>query len=119
MQCAGNEFFAGSAFALNEDRRVCVGDLANLLEDILHRGAVANDAGDLTGVGESVFEFPGFSTQTVMIDRFPNLLADQVQVDGFGDQVEGAAPHGIDSGFHRAVSCDDDQRCFRFSFMHE
>ena len=43
MQCAGDEFLARAALALDEDRAVGVGDLVDEVVDLLHRAAGADD----------------------------------------------------------------------------
>ena len=55
----GDEFLAGAALALDQDRDVGVGDLADPREDLADGGALADHLRDLASDGQPVAEHGG------------------------------------------------------------
>ncbi len=99
----GDDFLAGAGFALDEDGGAGGGDLFDEVGDAFDFRGFADDAGEAAAafylLGElGVFGFEGAGAEGAFEEHF-----DFVEVEGFGDEVEGAAAHGFDGGIDGAV----------------
>src|SRR6185312_846644 len=93
MNGLGNEFFAGTAFALDEHSGAAGSDLADKIKNPQHGSAL-----------ELLVLF--FSAATG--DRSADIRQQLLIIPGFLDEIGGAVLNGADGVINRAVSGDHD-----------
>ena len=108
MDGAGDEFLAGAALAGDHHRRVAVRDAADHLEDLLHRGGLADDAVLMLLDGELRLEGRGRAHLGLRLERG---IDDDLEVERqrlLPDEVEGAELHRLDHRLRGAERADQD-----------
>ena len=105
MHGAGHQFFAGSALAVDQDRRARVFEARDHAEDFL------NARGDPMMPCDGGFGFGALSQEFVFFDEADfvgHAAQEKAQFferrEGLGDVVVGAELHGLHGGFDGAVS---------------
>ncbi len=107
---ARNKLFSGAALAVDQDRSIAFCDAADGLVNLLHGGGVADEP--------ALVLFPHFGAEHVYffgqppdVDCLAHEDVDFVEVERFGDVIEGASPHRLDGVLHRGLGSHDDDRC--------
>src|SRR5581483_3845766 len=107
MHSAGDEFFAGTALATDEDGSASIFQAADHAKDVLNFGGGADDAVELH------FGVYALAEEMILDDEsyfFRHALKDDLQLfdaEGLGDVVVGTELHGLDRGFDRTVAGHD------------
>jgi len=89
---------------VNHDGRVGIGHLPDLVKDLLHRSAVFNDIGNLTGVRQLTAEAAIFKLQLIVFAGLAYLLPNEIQVQRFRNEIEGSSTYRLNGRFH-TVPC--------------
>jgi len=116
---AGNQFLAGAAFALQQNRRPAGGNAAGHIENRIHFRAAVDDAVR----GDPLFA-ELFTEQLVLPEQGPPLghPVDEeeklFELDGLGDVIQGARLHRIHGRFDGPIGRDDDDVDLRVDAFH-
>ena len=104
----GKELFAGPGLAEQKDAAPGVGDLPDLVEDGLERGALADDAAEIVILPDLALEQDVLGLEALLTEGVPDDLLDLLVDDGLHDVVVRAGPEGLDGRVERRVGGDDD-----------
>ena len=117
MQRAGNQLFAGSAFAHDQNGRWQGGDLSDLLEDTLHARGTSDDISQMvapTDLGAQRIDLPlEFRCMRGIAQQNAQLL----DLEWLLDIVVGAQLDGFDGRLYRPGRGDHDHRNFGVGCM--
>ena len=119
MKRSCDQFLARPALALDQHRRIGIGDLSNLVKQFLHPGAFADDARNFSSHGQAVSQCMIFGAKLAVLNRATNLLANQIQIDRLGDEVKRAPSHRFDRHFDSAMRGDHDDRHARITLRRD
>ena len=109
MDRPGDQFLARAALAVDQDGGVALGDPADGLVDLLHRGRVPDQPAFVL-LADLRAEHVHLERQATHIDRLPHQDVHLVEIEGLGDVIEGAATHGLDGVLHGRLCRHDDDR---------
>lgn len=104
----GDQLFAGSGGAGDEQGAVVRGDALNLGIELPHGRAVADHAGEDGLVGQRAFEFLGAEAGAVAGEQGFEACTEDVGREGLIEVVGGAFADGFDGGFRGVVSGGED-----------
>ena len=108
MHGFGNDFLAGSAFALQEHGGAAVRHLGDQVEDLQHRLAFADDVFEVVALLEGALQLDVFFFGPAPSHGGAHVRQQFFVVPGFGDEVGGPRLHGAHRVLHRAVGGDHD-----------
>ena len=104
----GDEFLARAARAFHEDRRLRRRNLADRVEQRLHRRRGAHDALHAVALVEAAPEVPVFALEVPRLEGLREHHVELVEVDRLREEVLRAELHRLDRGFDRAVGGEHD-----------
>src|SRR6476620_5193283 len=110
MQAARDQFLAGPAFALDQNRAVGVGDLVNQAVNELHFLARSNDVLKFVFVLEFLAEVDVLPQGRLIIQSALHRHLQLVDLKWLGYVIVSAHLHRFDRGFHRGISGDQNHR---------
>ena len=96
MDRASHQFFARASFSLNQDREVGVGDVPDLLGDLLDALAAAHEPAKRVTLAELAPERLELRPQRLMLERPPHHDENFFRSDGLVQKVVRAEPHRLD-----------------------
>src|SRR4029079_10604572 len=104
MQAARDQFLAGPAFALNQNRAVGVGNLVNQAINELHFLARSNDVLKFILILELLAEVNVLPEGRLIIQSALHRHLQLVDLKWLGHVIVSAHLHRFDRGFHRGIS---------------
>ena len=110
MQGFGDNFLAGSAFALQEHGGTAVRHLGDEVENLQHRLAFADDIFEVVALLEGALQLDVLFFGTSPSHGGAHVGEKLFVVPGLGNEVSGAGLHGAHCVLHRAVGGDHDDR---------
>ena len=105
-----DHLLARAAFPGDEHRGSRGRHLADHLEDLLHLGALADDAGELASALQLLLHGAVLKGQLPVGKRALDHEGEAVQVHRLGEEIVGAVVHGLDGAFDGAMPREDDHR---------
>ena len=108
MNGVRDELLAGAGFAGDEDRAARLRHRLEQREQLLHRGALADDALELVPLFELLAQVGVLGAQPALLERGVDDVQQLVELERLLDEVARAALDGLDGVLHRAVAGDDD-----------
>src|SRR5438552_96014 len=110
VQSARDQFLAGPAFALDQNRAVGVGDFVNQAVNELHFSACADDVLKFVFVLELLAEVNVLPQRRLVIEGALYGHLQLVDLERLGHVIVRAHLHRFDCGFHRGVGGDQNHR---------
>ena len=115
MDYPGHDFFSGSGFAQQTNRRIGVGHLCDLLEQPLHLRAPRNDVFHSIQFLDEQFEPLNFATHPLLGQRLFQAGLQLLVVKRLGEVPRGAPLHRLHRVRNAAVRGEDDDRQARMN----
>ena len=106
MNHTRHQLLAGTRLTADVNGRLAAGELGNGIADSVHGSGIADEAA--IGDGHPVAQ----------LQRRADQIAQNLQVDRLGDEIEGAGLERFDGGVHVAVSRDHGDRNARVVLVH-
>ncbi len=103
VERVGHQLLAGAAVADDEHAGARGRHQPHLLEEVLHGRRAADDALEAVALVEHLAQVRDLLLELLLLDQVHHPLAQLVEIDGFGEVVVGAHPHGFDGGLDGAV----------------
>ena len=125
MDRTRHEFFAGSAFAGDENRAVSHGHLGDGFQHAAQRGACADDVLEAVFRAELALEEPILGLESAVFDGLPDEPAHDVEmslIEGFFQIPVGTGSQRFDRALGASVAGDDDAgqvRCDLVNLPHQ
>ena len=102
MDGAGDELFAGSAFALDQDGGVARGYAPYDLEHLRHSGAAGDDVLEAETLDQLGLEPARAGAEPLQLERLADHQLQLLAIKGLGYVIVRAELHGLDRGVNRA-----------------
>ena len=118
MEHPRHQFFARSAFPLNQDGAVAVGDFLHKIQYLLHRFADADQLLQAVLLAHGFPEKLIFLAESLKLDRFFHHHHDGIGIERLRHKIEGAGFHRLDRTLNGPESCHDDRNDFRVDPRH-
>ena len=110
MDRAGDQLLAGAGLAAHQHGRIALGDLAHDAEDVLQRGAAADDPLEVVGLLLFVTEVVELVAKALQLQRLVDLDLHLLDFERLLHVVEGAVLHRLDGGVDRPERGHQDER---------
>src|SRR6266567_6250558 len=118
MNRLGDEFFSGTALALDQDRGAAGRDLRNQIEYTQHDFAFAHDVGEVVALLERALELQILFFGAMPRDGRADVGHELLVVPGLLDEVLRAGADGLDDVVHRPVGGDHDNRQLLLALLY-
>ena len=98
MDRVGDDFFARTGFAFDEDGRFGRRDLADEIENVVHHPGFPDQLVDLVGLPDLGDELAVLGFEGFPVERPFEKHLHFVEVERFRDEMPGSAAHRLDGG---------------------
>src|SRR5262249_60991681 len=103
---AGGELLPGARFAVDQHRRIVLGEHADGLEDLVHDTVPAHHVGERVPVGELAAEVADLVEQAPLLEDLLGGEEDLLLLGWLGDVVAGALLDGFDVALDARVASE-------------